>query len=163
MRNNRYEKEIIDLMSIDQYIAQLVERSNALESNFQRHVAGVGNDLLQMVQDRVQSRGVGADGVAFKDYTEEYKKRKKKQGRLTAVVDYTNTSRMWSNIQQRITQVSVTGNKYVTVIGVSGKENKGKFQGLTKRDGQKPTTPSKEEIQIAKDNLKQNIMLELFG
>lgn len=150
-------------MSLSEFIAQLKQRKDILESTFENHVVATGNDILQMVQDRIQSKGIGADGVAFKDYTQEYKKRKAKEGKLKNVVDYTLTSRMWSDVQQRIKSVVSAGRKYTVIIGPSSNENVGKFKGLTERDGQKPTTPSNEEIQIAKENLVINIKLELFG
>ena len=150
-------------MSLTEYIAQLKGRRATLESTFELTVAGVGNDLLQMVQDRIQSRGVAANGSAFKDYTEEYKNRKSKAGKFTGVVDYTLTSRMWSDTQQRIKNVSKSGNVYRLVIGPASEINQKKFESLEKRDGQIPTKPSTEEIAIAKENLLTNINLQLFG
>lgn len=150
-------------MSLAEYIAQLKSRRASLESNFESIVIGAGNNMLQMIQDRIQTKGTGADGIAFKDYTEEYKKRKSKEGKFKGIVDYTLTTRMWSDIQQRIGTVKRSGRIYTFVMGPSTDANEKKFAAMTKRDGQKPTLPSASEIETTKNNLIEDVRLFMFG
>lgn len=156
-------------MTLAQF-ARMFDRSvRDLERDMPNLVAGMANDTMALVQERIQTKGMSANGSRLKAYTVAYgnfKKNPKKykrgqelglaSSRFTGVTDYTLTGRMWADI--RVLRLDANGSSIRAIVGASKSENVAKLKSLQKRDGVNPLKPTKEEVAIAKDNLKQNIL-----
>lgn len=156
-------------MTLAQF-ATLFNRSvNDLERDMPKLLAGMANDTIALVQERIQTKGMSANGARLKAYTIAYEKfkknpRKYKRGqelglassRFTGVTDYTLTGRMWADI--RVLRLDSNGSSIRAIVGASKSENISKLKALKKRDGVNPLMPTEQEIQIGKENLKANIL-----
>lgn len=156
-------------MTLQQFSTAFDRMVQNLERDMPDLITGFAHDVIANVQERVQMRGKNKDGGRLKAYTKAYEKFKKnpqnyKRGqelglgssRFTGVVDYTLTGRMWADIT--VLRIESNGSSIRAKVGASKQENVNKLISLQKRDGVNPIAPSAEEVEIGKENLKENIL-----
>lgn len=165
----KYRTQFYSAMTLAQFSISFDRMVHRLERDMPDLITGFAHDVIANVQERVQMQGKNSQGGRLKAYTKAYEKFKKnpqnyKRGqelglassRFTGVVDYTLTGRMWADI--RVLKVESNGSSVRAKVGAFNQENVNKLISLQKRDGLNPIAPSAEEVEIAKENLKENIL-----
>lgn len=154
-------------MSLQEHLNQIVLLKNGIQNAFSESAVVLGFDLLQSVQERVQTEGKDNKGSGLKPYSDAYLKFKKNptgkrakdlglgSSRYSGVVDYTLTGRMWNNAA--VNPVKLSENKFVVSYGFQNDESNVKAESLVKRDGFNILEPSEGELSIALEDMKQNI------
>lgn len=98
-------------------------------------LVATANEAQMMIKERIQERGIDANGARYKDYTEAYKKRKQKAGKYRGFTDFSFTTRMWQNVQL-VSSTSEAGEDVGrATISAKSEENRVKLQANTERFG----------------------------
>ena len=147
-------------MSVEGTLASLQQLKSNLKRFTEQALIEAGFDVLQDVQDRIQNKGLKADGSRLRSYSKYYERFKKNPGgtergkklglgasRYTGVVDYTLTSRMWNSIH--VFPVTTSGTEIRVRIGTTDNESVEKLKRLSERDSHNPLEPSEEELNRA--------------
>lgn len=62
-------------------------------------MAQVASNAIASIKQRIQEKGLNAEGTKYPAYSKGYLKRKTKEGKYKGFVDFTLSSRMWGNIK----------------------------------------------------------------
>lgn len=119
------------------------------------------NDIMALVDQRLVETGTDANGAAFVDYTERYKKKKTQLGRYTGKVDFQLTGQMLASTATGlknigVTESTVSGSTARVVIEGRDTETRGKIEGNNKK---RPgfLNPSQKEVERVSDIRSQRI------
>ena len=93
----------------------------------------VANTALTLIKRRVQESGLNPEGTSYPDYTKEYKEFKRKAGKYKGFVDFSFTTRMWSNIKLISRQAEL--NMGEAVIKATTTQDQEKLNKNTARKG----------------------------
>jgi hypothetical protein len=141
----------------------------------------IANTALSMIHTRVTETGMNSKGGRYRDYSEWYKKYKQAKGKYSGFVDFSFTTRMWTNIQiikERCTEtMAVITAKDKGTLGsrtqIPVKTKKGTYQRSIYEPSnyeklEKNTEsfgpildPTKEEIQILKKQY-DDLILDVY-
>lgn len=161
-------------MSIAEHLQRVKDLQSGMNNLFAEAVEITAFDLLEEVSSRIQGQGKKASGGSLKGYSASYLAFKKDpkgkspatarklgiaSSRYTGKVDYTLTGRMWSSI--KVMPVEVNRGRFVVTIGTKSKEAREKLRSLAKRDNHNPLEPSRDEIQVALQDMKINIQSKI--
>ena len=133
-------------MTAPDFIRTWQRKLDALNANRPRETFIIAQELKTAVQLRIQTSGRDYTLTPFVPYVPTYAERRKSKGRQTAHVDFTDTGRLWNNIQPEI--VENTPTKTVIVTTARSNDNKNKLRGALRKRGN-ITLPSKRDLDLA--------------
>lgn len=155
-------------MTLAEYRDKVRKVREDLERSKVSILSGYGFDLIALIQERIQTQGKDQYGNKLKDYSAGYLAWKKapqktKRGkelnlgssRYSGVVDYTLTSRMWTNIGILATSEGESTAK--VTFGGKEKLSKDKLGWLGERDNIEVLEPSEDELERALDNVNREL------
>ena len=101
-------------MELEEFIQRIERFQNTRRQALEANLLTTGMDATQILQDRLQEKGIDEDGTAFDDYTIPYRKRKELKGRYKGIRDFTDSGDMLRNIQPRL---EVDSNRITVIVG----------------------------------------------
>ena len=93
-------------MELNDWIQQIKDARARLIANRQADSLKIAQDILALVQYRIQSTGTNYLSASFAPYSPQRTKQRQQRGRQTNYVDFTDTGQMWRSIAPRVTQNS---------------------------------------------------------
>lgn len=142
-------------MTLSQWIERLEQRIERLFQSRQTEGLRIANDMLALVQDRVQSSGVDYEGSKFAPYTTQYVKNRRKAGYQTNYVDFTRTGQLWGNIAPELT--SNTRKEATITIRARTQRNIDILRGARAKRGN-ILRPNAEEIEIVREANRKRVL-----
>ena len=119
-------------------VAKNFERQVREQPQIVKTALGRTAEFVMFLIKQRTSKGQGADGNPFKDYTAEYAFQRKKAGRQTAFADLNFSGQMLSNITQKSSPTEAIiyfANKFQNVKAL-GNQKKRKFFAIGQREQQ---------------------------
>lgn len=169
-------------MKLSDFIERLNNVRYAIERESERKALEAGADLAALVINRVVQTGKDSDGNQFSPYSniqlpaffylnrsrtgsaegairEKVKDKQKisysdfrRMNNLnTGIKNFEFTGAMWRSF--RPISVTVTGGVYRVIIGASNIKEAQKLEWLAGQEGQSIVNPSREELDLVKDNI----------
>jgi hypothetical protein len=89
-------------MDLNDYIERIKQARERLISNRQSESLQIAQDILALVQYRVQSTGTNYLSASFAPYSQQRTQQRQQRGRQTRYVDFTDTGELWRSIAPRI-------------------------------------------------------------
>ena len=89
-------------MDLNDYIEQIKQARERLIANRQSESLQIAQDILALVQYRVQSTGTNYLNASFAPYGQRRAQERQQRGRQTRYVDFTDTGELWRSIAPRI-------------------------------------------------------------
>jgi hypothetical protein len=151
-------------MEVNEFIQAINKVPDALLKSYEVAAAGA----FVLVQNRIQEHGLSHDGqplTTIKPYSKQYLNFKQDpppgsglKNRYRGFIDYTLTGRMWSNIQQK--QSNITGEIVTVVIGAVSDDNQKKLENLS-RIWEDVFLMGTQEIEITAETLDEELQRQL--
>lgn len=89
-------------MTLGEWADQIRARKKKLVDDRQRDALVLAQDLLTLVQLRIQTSGQDSQNRPLSPYSPEYAKKRREAGYQTRIVDYTRTGQMWRSVSPRV-------------------------------------------------------------
>jgi len=89
-------------MELNDWIEKIRQARVRLIANRQADSLKIAQDILALVQYRVQSTGTNYLNAAFAPYSQQRAGQRQQRGRQTNYVDFTDTGQMWRSIAPRV-------------------------------------------------------------
>ena len=104
-----------------------------MSANRDRDALNIALEIKALVQLRIQTRGYNFEETPFSPYTNQYAKRRKKEGYQAEYVDFTKTGRLWANVRPEVAESTPT----MTTVEITARDegNQVKLQGAVRKRG----------------------------
>lgn len=147
-------------MTPQEFNRQIDDRLQQLRANRPREVLIISQELKTAVQLRIQTRGENFLGASFIGYSRSWAKDRKSRGRQTNYVDFTDTGRLWANIQPAI--LSNTKDQTIVEVTARDRENQDKLRGARSLPRSAPRgnilIPNQKEIGLASEANRRRLL-----
>lgn len=147
-------------MTPQEFNRQIDDRLQMLRANRPREVLTIAQELKTAVQLRIQTRGEDFTGAAFVGYSRSWAKNRQSRGRQTNYVDFTDTGRLWANIQPAI--LSNTKDQTIVEVTARNRQDQDKLRGAKSLPKSKPRgnilIPNAKEIGSASEANRRRLL-----
>lgn len=123
-------------MLLDDYIERIKQARERLIANRQSESLQIAQDILALVQYRVQQSGTNYLNASFAPYSPQRAQQRRETGRQTRYVDFTDTGELWRSIAPRISANSESATE--VTIDARDSRNKEKLDKALTQPRQNP-------------------------
>ena len=135
-------------MLLDDYIERIKQARERLIANRQSESLQIAQDILALVQYRVQQSGTNYLNASFAPYSPQRAQQRQQRGRQTRYVDFTDTGELWRSIAPRITNNSESA----TEVTIDARDTRNK-EKLDKALVQPRTNPRGNILMLSSDDI----------